>query len=227
MGKISYLIIQPHSDDALFSASHLLFSGKKVSVLTVEKNSKRIEEDRKLYEFINVPWDCLNVEFDDQSFYGFHKQYDTVNLSNATDYLTEYFGKDKLKEIAKALAIYIKNFVEKNGKTNIYIPFGVGHPFHIFIRDVVERNYANEIPLFYYRDFPHSYKRRAKTQMAEQLIEYELLSSHDVTEYADMKWGLAKKFYKSQSGLLWFEQNYIKKNLPEEVYRHREDEEED
>ena len=34
----------------------------------------------------------------------------------------------------------------------------------------------------------------------------------------NVKWDLAKKFYKSQSGLMFYEQGYIKKNLPEELY---------
>ena len=72
--------------------------------------------------------------------------------------------------------------------------------------------------LWYYRDFPHSYKKRAKSQVVAQLEDYELKESVSVAEFHDVKWDLAKKFYKSQSGLLWFEQGYIKKQLPEDIY---------
>lgn len=213
-----YLIISPHSDDALFSVGHLIFSDKDVSILTVENNPKRIEEDRKLYEFLSRNWNHLSVEFDDQCFYDFHKKYKSLNVSNGHDFLTEYFGRDKLEEIRKAIEGFVQNFIN-NSKKNviIYIPWGVGHPFHLFVREVVYNKFKKN-PIRYYRDFPHSYKRRATQQVNEQLLDYDLFKSYSVEEFADIKWQLARKFYKTQSGLLWFEQNYIKKNLPEEIY---------
>ena len=219
MAKKKYLIIQPHSDDALFSAGHLIFSDKDVSILTVENNAKRIAEDEKLYEFLGKNWNHLSVEFDDQCFYGFHKQYKTLNEQNAKDYLTEYFGKDKLKEIRKAVEKFVSDFISKSKKeVVIYVPWGVGHPFHLFVRSTIEKKFGESNIIRFYRDFPHSYKRRANQQVTEQLLEFELYKNYPVEEFADIKWDLAKKFYKSQSGLLWFEQGYIKKNLPEEVY---------
>ena len=64
----------------------------------------------------------------------------------------------------------------------------------------------------YYREFPHSYKRRSQAQVEEQKKEWYLKSSVPVEEFADIKWKLASKFYKSQSGLLFYENGYIKKN---------------
>ena len=52
----------------------------------------------------------------------------------------------------------------------------------------------------------------------EQLEDFVILNSTPVAEFDDVKWGLARKFYKSQSGLLWYEQGYIKKQLPEDIY---------
>lgn len=223
MAKKKYLIIQPHSDDALFSVGHLIFSDKDVEILTVENNAKRVSEDEKLYDFLAKPWSHLSVEFDDQCFYGFHKQYKTLNEKNAKDYLTEYFGKDKLKEIRKAIEKFVADVISKSKKeVVIYVPWGVGHPFHLFVRSVVENKFGENNIIRCYRDFPHSYKRRAGQQVNEQLEDYELYKSYPVEEFADVKWDLARKFYKSQSGLLWFEQNYIKKNLPEEVYVRRD-----
>jgi hypothetical protein len=72
--------------------------------------------------------------------------------------------------------------------------------------------------MWYYREFPHSYKKRSRVQVEKQQQVYELIHSFSVTEFDDVKWQLAKKFYKSQSSLLWFEQGYIKKQLPEEIY---------
>lgn len=218
MKKKKILCVQPHSDDILFSASHFLFDSDRfdVSVLTIEPNPKRIAEDEKLYGFLGIPYQHLDVEFDDQSFYGFHKKYHEVTSENAVEWLTEYFGEEKIDEIRHAILDFFRKFRRKNPDTQILVPWGVGHPFHIFVRDVIEEE-ANR-PLWYYRDFPHSYKKRAGSQVLFQLQNFDLLNSTDVADFADVKWDLAKKFYKSQSGLLFFEQGYIKKNLPEDIY---------
>lgn len=212
------LIIQPHSDDALFSASHFIFEGKyDVSILTVENNEKRVKEDTKLYEFLGIPYKHLEVQFEDNSFYGFHKQYKDVTSENSVEYLKEYFGEETLEEIKSEVVSYVKKYFKKNPDAQIALPWGVGHPMHCFIRDCVQNAISQEYLLFY-RDFPHSYKKRAKNQVTDQLKDYELFKSVPVGEFHDTKWELARKFYKSQSGLLWFEQSYIGKQLPEEVY---------
>ena len=76
----------------------------------------------------------------------------------------------------------------------------------------------------YYREFPHSYKRRSQPQVEKQKQEYTLKRSVTVEEFHEVKWKLASKFYKSQSGLLFFENGYIKKELPEEIYTKDSDE---
>ena len=210
------LCIQPHSDDVLFSAAHILFDDScEVEVLTIENNLKRVVEDEKLYDFIGIPYHHLSVEFNDESFYGFHKKYKSVNLENSIEWLTEFFGEEKLEEIRKEIVAFIRNFKKKHKDIQVVVPWGVGHPFHMFVRDTIEKEISG---LWYYRDFPHSYKKRAKQQVSEQLEDFVLLNSTPVESFADIKWDLARKFYKTQSGLLWFEQNYIKKNLPEDVY---------
>ena len=213
------LVIQPHSDDALFSVSHLIFSDKNISILTIENNPKRVSEDEKLYEFLGKNYHHLSVDFNDQCFYDFHKQYKSLNIKNGNDFLKEYFGEEKLKEIRKAVEKFVSNFINKSkGKVVIYIPWGIGHPFHLFIREVVENAFGKKQEIRFYRDFPHSYKRRALQQVSEESLNFELYKKYPVEDFADIKWDLARRFYKSQSGLLWFEQGYIKKNLPEEVY---------
>ena len=58
------LLIQPHSDDILFSCSHLLFDGQyEKEVLTIENNPKRISEDVKLYDFLNISFHLLKTAF--------------------------------------------------------------------------------------------------------------------------------------------------------------------
>lgn len=214
--KNKVLLIQPHSDDVLFSAANFLFSNKyDVEVLTVENNLKRVGEDKELYKFLGIPYHHLEVEFEDQSFYSFHKKYASVTVENSYEHLEEFFGKEKVSEIFNEIRKFIIEFKKKHTDVQIVVPYGVGHPMHCFVRDVVE-NCASG--LWYYRDFPHSYKKRARYQMEQQGSMYELLQSNSVTEFHDVKWQLAKKFYKTQSGVLWYEQGYIKKMLPEEVY---------
>lgn len=213
--KKKFLIIQPHSDDALFSAANLIFSDNEVSVLTVENNEKRVKEDVKLYEFLGIPYHHLEVEFNDESFYSFHKKYKEVTSENSKAHLIDFFGEKTVNAIRDEIVKFVIAFKKKHKDVQIVVPWGVGHPMHCFIRDVIESQADN---LWYYRDFPHSYKRRAKTQIEAQIKEYDLFKSVPVDDFHEVKWELAKKFYKSQSGLLWFEQGYIKKQLPEEIY---------
>ena len=216
---IKLLCIQPHSDDVLFSASHFLFDDRyETEVLTIENNAKRVAEDERLYEFLGIPYHHLKVEFDDQSFYGFHKKYAEVTSENSIEWLNEFFGEELVSKIKAGIVKFIKNFRKKHPDVQILVPWGVGHPFHVFVRDTIHEAVGEEMELWYYRDFPHSYKKRAKSQVLAQLETYELLESVPVKDFHDVKWDLAKKFYKSQSGLLWFEQGYIGKKLPEDIY---------
>lgn len=216
------LLVQPHSDDILFSCSHLLFDDSyEKEVLTIENNSKRIAEDERLYQFLGIPFHHLEVDFDDQSYYGYHKQYKEVTVEQSYDYLREFFDSYTLNEIEDAVEKFLSKFFKRNKVEDVTVvaPWGVGHPFHLFIRDVLEKKIS---VMWYYREFPHSYKRRSQAQVDKQKKEYKLLSSTPVEDFDDVKWELAKKFYKSQSSLLWFEQGYINKRIPEEVYVNKE-----
>jgi len=214
---MKYLLIQPHSDDVLFSCSHLLFSEiDEVSVLTVENDPKRIKEDEALYNFIGIPFYHLDVDFIDSSYYGFNKSGLALNSDNAYIYLCELLGKDTLIEIENTLLGFIRKWFKENKKGMLVTPLGVGHPFHLFVKDIVEK----EVSFFLmYRDFPHSYKKRSAMQMKEVADRYVLESQHPVEEFHDVKWKLASKFYRSQSGLLFYEQSYINKQLPEEIWQ--------
>ena len=216
------LLVQPHSDDILFSCSHLLFDDSyEKEVLTIENNSKRIAEDERLYQFLGIPFHHLEVEFDDQSYYGYPKQYKEVTVEQSYTYLREFFDSYTLNEIEDAVEKFLSKFFKRNKVEDVTVvaPWGVGHPFHLFIRDVLEKKIS---VMWYYREFPHSYKRRSQAQVDKQKKEYKLLSSTPVEDFDDVKWELAKKFYKSQSSLLWFEQGYINKRIPEEVYVNKE-----
>lgn len=221
--RTKLLCIQPHSDDILFSCSYFLLHPDEyeVEVLTIENNPKRIAEDKKLYEFLNIPFHHLDTDFDDQSYYGYHKKYKEVTVEDSYIWLREFFGNETLTDIEVQLQEFLERFFKTHKGFMIVAPWGVGHPFHLFIRDLLER--FTQL-MWYYREFPHSYKRRSKVQVEKQQEDYNIAHTFPVEEFDDVKWGLAKKFYKTQSGLLFYEQGYIKKQLPEEIYINKDQE---
>lgn len=213
-----YLIIQPHSDDALFNCFHILINPElEVEVLTIENDPKRSEEDRNLYGFLQIPVHHLDLQFKDESYYGYFKEYKETTDADSMEYLKRYFGTEKVKEIEKSVVKWVKSYVKKHPGVKILVPWGVGHPFHLFVRDIIANNFPPE-DVQYYREFPHSYKRRSKHQVEVQSAQYELIESVPVQDFHEIKWQLASKFYRSQSGLLFFEHGYIEKKLPEEIY---------
>jgi hypothetical protein len=223
MNKQKLLLIAPHSDDILFSCSYFLLHPEEYEceVLTVENNPKRIKEDEALYSFLNIPFHHLEVDFDDQSYYGYHKRYKEVTVDESLLYLKEFFGTETLNDIEYQLQEFLAKFLKKHKQYTVVAPWGIGHPFHLYIRYLLEQNVST---MWYYREFPHSYKKRSRVQVEKQQQVYELIHSFPVAEFDDVKWMLAKKMYKSQSGLLFFEQGYIKKQLPEEIYIKKEQE---
>ena len=216
MDKKKLLLIQPHSDDILFSASHFLFQPQyEVHVLTVENDPKRITEDQRLYDFLGIPFSHLELDFRDESYYGFHKKYKEVTVDTAYEWLNEYFGRDTLNEIEDAIKERVSEFLSSHRGYTIVSPWGVGHPFHLFVKETLETVVSY---LWYYREFPHSYKRRSAHQVEVQSAVNPLHHSVPTSEFHEVKFKLASKFYRSQSGLLFYEQNYIKKVLDEEIY---------
>lgn len=218
-------MIQPHSDDLLFSCAHLLLSDEyedyDKQVLTVENNLKRVKEDEALYSMLNIPYTHLTVDFDDQSYYGYHKKYREVTIEDSYCYLSEFFSSDILADIKQQLKDFIVKYLKKNNKDEVIVvaPWGIGHPFHLFVRDCIENILSSfEVTKLFYREFPHSYKKRSRVQVEKQQQEYTLLYSKSVSDFEDVKWMLAKKIYKTQSSLLFFESGYINKHLDEEIY---------
>ena len=210
-------MIQPHSDDGLFSCSHILFMPEyEVQVLTVESDPKRIAEDKKLFDFLNIPFHSLDSDFIDDSYYGYYKLYKEMSNQQSEDFLREYYGEKKLSEMQKKLIKFIENFLRKNSDYVVFSPLGIGHPFHHWVFNLL---YCYGYAEYCYREFPHSYKRKAKFHLSERLKFLSLEASYDVKEFDEVKWKLASKFYRSQSGLQFYEQGYIKKQLPEEIYK--------
>ena len=220
---MKYLIIQPHSDDALLNCGHLIFAPNvHVHILTVENDPRRAEEDRRLYDFLQIPVEHLPLDgFIDDSYYGFKKAYKTLNVGNCYEFLTEHYGRSTLNEIEDALRTRVAEFLRGKRGWEVVAPWGINHPFHLFVRATLQSVISS---MKYYREFPHSYKRRAQQQVEEQKREYNLFGSYPVEEFHDVKFKLASKFYKSQSGFFFYENGYIQKKLPEEIYTRIDDE---
>jgi hypothetical protein len=69
--------------------------------------------------------------------------------------LQNLYGNDFLKELRKEIRKLTKKY--KKDDFEIVCCLGIGHPMHHFVRKAVE-----DLTNSFYRDFPHSYKRKAK-----------------------------------------------------------------
>lgn len=215
--KKDLLLIQPHSDDIIFSASYYLFNRKKfgkVTILTVEYDSKRLDEDKQLCEKFNVELIGLKTKVESKNF---HKEYYStrkkIDDESAWEFCLDKIGEKKMNKMIKSL----DKVLDKYSDRTIITPLGVGHPFHWLVT-LLTQDSAD----IFYRDFPHSYKRRNQDYLKLVLEErftkkFEYL---DKEKHAE-KFDTVKKIYKSQSSLLFFEKRYIDKQLPEEFYEKR------
>lgn len=223
--KQNLLLIQPHSDDIIFSASNFLKEREKygqVVILTIEYNEKRLKEDELLCKEFDVDLMTLKTKVSSENF---HKEYYSEQKLMSDDSAMSFchlkLGENKLKRLSKELDDTLSFFSSENFK--IVTCLGVGHPFHWLTRKLTE-DWAS----LFYRDFPHSYKRRNKEYFVGiTCTKFKLKESHELSGLKEDdgagKFQYVKDFYKSQSSLLFFEQGYINKMLPEEYYEKIED----
>jgi len=217
MAKKNLLLIQPHSDDVLFSASRYLFNREdygKVTLFTVERNEKRALEDEILCDLFGIDeYINSNVEFEDNSYYTYYKElnFKKFNVEDSMKTLDHRFGGKFMSELGRDIISIVKKYKKRNYE--IVVCLGIGHPMHWFVRFTTQK-YAD----VFYRDFPHSYKVKAKGSMEEfthGLSEPELYFNE---ENHKLKFDAAYEIYKTQRSLLFFEKGYIDKKLPEEFY---------
>jgi len=215
--KKDLLLIQPHSDDILFSASYYLFNRKKfgkVSMLTVEYDEKRLAEDQKLCDMFDIELLTLKTKVDSK---GFHKEYYSerkkIDDESAWEFCVSKIGKKRMNKLVRDL----DKVMNKHSNRTIVTCLGVGHPFHWLITLL-----TMEDAKIFYRDFPHSYKRRNQEYL--KFVQNETFKPKfeyfEDSKYQE-KFDLVKQIYKSQSSLLFFEKRYIDKKLPEEFYGKR------
>ena len=212
-----FLIVQPHSDDAILSCSRYLFNqeGWKVRVLTVEKNEKRLAEDAKISEIIGVKYSNLGVELMDDLYHDFFKEYGgnaELKEDNVLEFYVNRLGEEKVVELSTALNEKLDFFRSKGYQ--IICPLGVGHPFHYLVRMLIQ----NTDDFIFYRDFPHSYKRKANAQFVKETSALSAPEIFDSKEISELKYEIAQKCYKSQSGFFFYERSKILQNIPEEFY---------
>jgi len=215
--KQDLLLIQPHSDDIIFSASYFLFNREKygkVTMLTIEYDEKRLEEDAKLCEMFDMKLLTIKTKVDSK---GYHKEYyadrKKIDDDSAWEFCLSKLGKKKMNKMIND----IDRVLDKYSDRTIVTCMGVGHPFHWLITLLT----SEDADLFY-RDFPHSYKRRNQEYL--KLVQQENFKPNFEffdKELHDKKFDIVKQIYKSQSSLLFFEKRYIEKLLPEEFYEKR------
>lgn len=215
------LLIQPHSDDILFSASHFLFNRKdykKIKILTVEFNADRLLEDEDVCRHFDVELMTLETKADSTNFHKeYYDQHSQMDDESAMEFCVNKIGKKTFKKLVKELDKTME-WHKSKGYT-IVTCLGVGHPFHWLTRMLTQ----DSADLFY-RDFPHSYKRRNQAYLNGIVnSEFELSFTSTPEEHHALKMDLIKTYYKSQSSLLFFEKRYIDKKLPEEFYEKIED----
>ena len=221
------LVIQPHSDDAILSCAHFLLKNDEdcvVKVLTIEKNEKRIQEDKKISEIIGVKYLNLGINLIDDLYHDFFEEYGkkaVLNDDNVLEFYVNHFGENKIIELSQTLFDKIKSYKDKGYQ--ILCPLGVGHPFHYLVRYLL-RDIENDF--IFYREFPHSYKRKAKNQLESELSNLEIFYENSDEEINSLKYKIAQKFYKTQSGFFFYEQNNVKKLYPEEFYVKKNDKKE-
>lgn len=215
MGK-KILLIQPHSDDILFSASKYLFDiddGDSIVLFTVEPDPKRLAEDIALVELLGLTdLETTSKDFIDSSYYHYYKEMKckTFNIREAEACMKQCYSKSFLFTLEREIIEIVKRY-KKLGFT-IITCLGIGHPMHWFVREAI-----GDLADIHYRDFPHSYKRKGLEEF-EKVSKGKLMMEHfDETEHT-LKFDIAKKIYKTQSSLLFFEQGYIKKKIAEEYY---------
>lgn len=212
--KKNVLLLQPHSDDILFSCSKFLFERENygdVVIMTMENgNSKRVAEDIALCELFNVRHETLDEDYEDTSYYEYYKRFKTFKSEECIPILEDLYGIKFLKNLRKKLRIFVKEYLENDYL--VVTCLGIGQPMHHFLMENTK-----DLAHLFYRDFPHSYKRKTQ-ECFNSKIGFELVEEFFSEEEHSMKFDIAKKIYKTQSSLLFFEKGYIDKKLPEQFY---------
>jgi hypothetical protein len=210
------LLISPHSDDILFSASKYLMNRDNygdIVLFTIENDEKRLKEDAELCELFDMTLIHGEMLLGDKSYYEYYNvlKNKVFDYEEAESCLLNLYGKKFLKELKREIRHYVKRYSSEGYE--IVVCLGIGHPMHHFVRKSVE-----DLADSFYRDFPHSYKRKTQKCYEETCNEFKLDSEFDTTDTNETQFSIAYNIYKTQRSLLFFEKGYMDKKLPEQYY---------
>lgn len=212
MLKRKFVIVQPHSDDAYLSCMGLLKTSPVSKViLTLEKDMVRVEEDRKLERiFNNLFVTYLLSGLPDKSYKDYRQKFKTVDGDSVVAYYSEKYGDEFLKLIQHIGEIL--DTWEDEGYFLI-LPLGIGHPFHVLIYELF-KDKAD----YFYREFPHAWKRKNLLAYEERTRDKKLVYTFDDKETLSQKEEIFKSVYKSQSAFAFFEASKFRKLYTEELW---------
>ena len=208
------MFIQPHSDDIILSCfDRLNEKGIQPTILTIEHDEKRSKEDLGLIEAIpnlkvinGVDLGKEETSYKDYWGQNMHRKFVPEEVM---DVLLNSLDNDKIDSILELL----EQTINSEDWDEIYTCMGVGHPLHWFIHETTK-----DVATKFYRDWPHSYKKRNLTFFNEYSQTFDFIEEVNDDEVLESKHRLFKKYYKTQSGLLYFEQKNIEKNFSEKYY---------
>ena len=208
------LFIQPHSDDIILSCfAKLVDEDIEPTILTIEFDEKRHKEDEKLIEFIpnlkiinGIEFGTPDTSYKDYWGKNMHRKFISEEVMTT---ILDSLGDEKVEEIL----ILLSEAIDSEEWDEIYTCMGVGHPLHWLIHELTK-----DTATHFYRDWPHSYKKRNKAFFDEYASTFKFSEEVKDEETLELKHDLFKRFYKTQSGLLYFEQKNIENNFSEKYY---------
>lgn len=209
------LLVQPHSDDIILSLYHLLKTNEpeNLEILTIENDEKRLKEEIPLYKELGINFTVFpEILPKDDSYGDFFKAHKQVDSVNAISFFQARWGIKPIDTFMDYFPKYLE--YKKQQGFQIWLPLGAGNAYHKLVTEA-----GKEKVDFFYRDWPHSYKRRGMKQMEEEINKGEYGIVYEAEEeYLKEKFDVFYKFYKSQRSLLWFEKSKSEKYYTEQVY---------
>lgn len=182
------IIIEPHPDDALGSASGICFSSDVDSiVLTITKTEHEKDDYRDLIELDTVrkrggSFQKLNiVNHVNAGFVDLHWDKRTEEIMESHEQLLSIYKNDygikNYNKLCVWLKAFLNEFILQNKTDDIYvaIPLGVMHPMHVLTTsafiDVFDSNVINPQHIIFYIEHPYDIYDTYRNQ-SELAIEY-------------------------------------------------------
>lgn len=220
------LFIEPHGDDLLCSASHLLTYGNKIDIITLghSRSSEKLKEylpiiietvtykdlpeiDYSLYRRTGLTTHNINYRFklNPRSVYSFYKE--------KMDF--EFLDSEEFSMVRFKLAAVLHN-LDYTPYDLVYIPVGLRHPYH-YIVNYFGMNYIPKEKLRFYVDKPY-YQSRYCQQVK---VSFQLVNSLQESTYpidGNLVEKLLKEVYPTEVGMLRFSSEVLLEMEDIELY---------